>query len=612
MSLVIRRGVVLPCVCAFALFCTPQTNAVDLNASSILSPAGAVRITRSGLDALASSVGPLTASALGAMGSDFVLKVPSSNTTLPIGPITAAAEVCPPTLGGTCTLHIDLAQAEARLDGVAPNVLATSIQAPIRLDDLTLRIQSPLSAQAIIAHVGYGIGTCVAGKPNVVAVSRPLRFSLPFAREGRDGRAGLSRVDTARASVDASGLNANDVVLCADCGANDPGGICQAIVSSSAVRTAVTALIMQALPAAVQPALDQALCVQPVTSPSGTAICPGGSRPNTVGNRCVFKSEPTICVQRPLGSAQRLPALPPSRTDIDGLFALSGALDPAPSSPADNTPYPGHTPNGLSWDLAVGARVGAVSPCVLPANLPSHPKLTSPAALHSATLPQGSADNAHFAVAFARGAIEFALFQAQQGGALCRDITSLDTPFLSAVTLGIVLPSLTKLGRTSSTPIMMRIRPTRPPKLTLPGDDHADATLGLAFDDFTIDVHVWIDARYVRVMTFQADLSVTTTLELKTENGAPVLKPKVGNIRTARAHVTNSELLTESPATIAATFAGLLQTVASQLVGSALPTLNLNDLLGPLGNVLRDLKLTKLHQDDDDYILVSGHFGGMP
>ncbi len=592
----------------FCVFCTPQTNAVTLRASDIRSPAGVTRITRAGLDALSVSAGPLIAAALGASGMPFSVKVPASTTTLPLGPITATADVCPAALDASCTLQVDLAQAITHLDGVAPNVLGVSMEAPVRVLDVAFSIAAPLLPQSIVAHVGYGNGTCVAGKPSVTAVKRSIALQLPIVKDEHPGRAGLSRVDTARVTVDASGLSANDLVVCANCGAIDPGGVCQSLVSSPVAKAALLAAMQAALPAAIGPALDNALCIAPAaTAPT----CPEASHPNTVNTRCVLDDDASVCAQRPLGTAQRLPALPPSRTDLDGLFALSAALDPAPAAAADNTPYLGHTPNGITAAVAIGTRVKTVSPCVLASSPPAPAVLTLPTSMRSDTLPPGSVQNAHFAIALARSSVESAMYAAQQSGTLCRDVSSADNALLSTQALSVLLPSVKDLGRGGNSPLLMRARPVRPPHVTFPGDDAAALTMHASFEDFTVDLYAWIDARYERVMTFTADVDMDAGFETSTASG-PTVKPRIKNLALARGRVTNAELLREEPAKIAAIFGGLVQTLAPQLLGSALPTLNLTDLAGPLAGVLKDFSLTKLHGTDDDYVLVTGHFGGGP
>ena len=105
-----------------------------------------------------------------------------------------------------------------------------------------------------------------------------------------------------------------------------------------------------------------------------------------------------------------------------------------------------------------------------------------------------------------------------------------------------------------------------------------DPLLHVHIPSFAIDFFAWVDDRYVRIMTLNADVELPLSLEV---DGTGSLTPVFGDLTTAFANVTvtNSDLLAESPEQLAQAFPMLLGIAVGQLTG-ALSGISLPALAG--------------------------------
>jgi hypothetical protein len=585
--------------------------------------AGALRITRAGLGVLATSVSAVGSGLIGGDGGagpalSFV--VPTSTTsgsidvlgvplpyTLSVCPAGADASATPP----TCTLDAQIAAGSLHLDAVTPDALTLSGTVPLRLRDL------PVDA-SLVGNValGFGQGSCNGATPQFDYGSFPVSVTLPLVPETVSPRAGITKVDAANAVVS---ITADPTALgvCGECAVGDT--VCNDVLD--AIETLAFPLILARVEAQVKSALAPSFCTVPDTTV--TPACPTGSSAGTGSGGtpvCLYDSAPATCVPVFFGTEGKLAAstilgtsfVPASAAPLDFLLAAGGALDPAPGAAADDQGYPGHTPNGATFSLLGGVRADMVSPCVPPIDLTAPTGLPLPTALTVDTVSGWPSDTPgpHVGVAFAARYLDYALASTYQSGALCLEVSTADVSALSTGLLSLLVPSLPSLTfEGSAAALQVRVRPGVPPTVTIGSgaDTGANSILTVHAPQLAFDFYVFSDDQYVRAFTFTADatipLSITTAKTKAHPSGG--LTPVVGEISFASAAVTNSELLSDSPASIAGGVQLALGVVVGQLF-TALPGIDPSTGLASLGLTIDvpGAGIQKVTEGGDDFLAV--------
>ena len=597
--------------------------------------AGAVRVTRAGLDVLASSASSLT-SRLGALvgdgggaeagadggapGLSFV--IPSSTRSGSIDvlgvPLPYTLQVCP---GGAdaaaspprCLLDVQIPAGSLHLDAVTPDALTLSGTVPVRLRDL------PIDATLIGAlSLGFGQGACNGAVPAFDYASFPVSVALPLVAETQAPRAGLTKVDTDRAVVTVT-ADPGSLGICGGCAAGDP--VCQTVLDT--VKDLAFGLILDQIESQVKAAIAPSFCTVP--QPSLSPSCPAGSTASSPGATasgvpvCLYDAAETTCVPVFFGTEGAISAstflgsyAPSTAAPLDFLVAAAGPLDPAPGAAADDQGYAGHTPNGMTLSLSGGISAEGVSPCVAPVDVTPPADLPLPVALETDTVTGWPSDVAgpHLGVAFAQRYLDYALARTYQSGALCLEVSTAQASALSTGLLSLLIPELpafTFEGGAAS--LDVRVRPGAPPTVTVGSatDNGANAILTVHASSLAFDFYVFSDDEYVRAFTFTADatipVSLTTAKTAANPDGG--LAPVVGQIGFANGAVTNSTLLAESPASIAGGIELVLGTVVGQLFTS-LPALIPSSALATYGLSLEvpSAGVQKVTQGTDDFVAV--------
>ncbi|MDR0967001.1 MAG: hypothetical protein LBM75_10995 [Myxococcales bacterium] len=231
-----------------------------------------------------------------------------------------------------------------------------------------------------------------------------------------------------------------------------------------------------------------------------------------------------------------------------------------------------------------GARAhpDAMAPCV--------PEMTPPQPVElsgSFDLSQGP-EGHQVAIALSEHVLNEALYQATRAGALCLDIGTETVALLSSTLFAGFVPSLSLLGQ--DLPMSLALRPAKAPRIVLGkgvvGGNGAieEPLLTLVIEDLSIDVHAFLDERYVRLFTLNVDVVAPVAAELGTNaSGQTTIKPILGQLSSMlvfnTAAETNSELLTEDIATLGAQL-GTLLSLGDSFVGGLLTAYPLPDVAG--------------------------------
>jgi uncharacterized protein (TIGR03382 family) len=177
-------------------------------------------------------------------------------------------------------------------------------------------------------------------------------------------------------------------------------------------------------------------------------------------------------------------------------------------------------------------------------------------------------------------------YAAYDGGFLCLTVGTRTIDLLTTDTLALVAGSLADF-LTESAPVALGLRPQAPPTITLGRntfiDDGAgnvsvdDPLLDINFSALELDFFASVHGHYVRLFTLVADVRLPIGLQV----GDGELIPVIGDVDNAFTNlsVKNSELLTETPADLAARFPAILQ-LALPALGDGLGGFELPELGG--------------------------------
>jgi hypothetical protein len=209
----------------------------------------------------------------------------------------------------------------------------------------------------------------------------------------------------------------------------------------------------------------------------------------------------------------------------------------------------------------------------------------------------------HLGIGVHRSELDQLGWGAFDGGALCLDVGTPSVALLTAKTLSVVIPSLSDLTH-GDAPLFLVIRPHEPPTFTLgKGTFKMDGSGMNKIDDpllhihapkFSIDFYAFVDERYIRVMTLNADLEIPLGLDV---DAMGQITPILGDLTKAFTNVTvtNSELLSESPADLAKAFPSLLGLAGGQLTSVLKPIA----LPAVMGLNIKPVAITSTDPDPD-------------
>lgn len=591
--------------------------------------AASVRMTRPALDFLATNAPDLATNLLKAPNGQLNFGLP--DTTIPQSSLglgySIGAHLCPggadPTTG-RCTATVDIKQSTFQLDSLKPNALRVRGTIPLVLKDTPTEAKlvgsGILPDLNITLHIGYGSGGCSGGMPAVGPYRLPIEITLPIVPESVSPRDGYSKIDAQNASVNLDAINADQVQICSNCGF--ASALCSAITNSSFVKGFIVDQLKKGIDSQVKGLLADQLCTAP--TPTANPPCPTGSKPDAANAKCVYNSDASKCVPTLLGTdghidlSSALKSISPGATGgLDIGLAAGGAMKPLPGLDPDNTPYAGHTKNGVTLGMLGGAQPQPISTCVpkadiaLPTGIPIPDELTKD---DVGGFPAGTPPH-HLGLALSGRFLNYALGSAYNSGVLCLGVTTEQIDQLNSGLLSLLIPSIKKLSfEQKPTSLAIATRPQTPPELKVGGGTNVktDPLLSISLKKFAVDFYVWSYDRYVRAFTFEGDVTVPVNLQTGKSDKNPKggILPSIGDLGIANAKVTNSDLLTDDPAAIA----GGLQSILSGLVGQALGGgLSPVDISGAASSLGLDLNvpqggIRKLTKDTDDFVGIFATF----
>ena len=617
---------------------------------SVIDNAASIRLTKSGLDQL-SALFPQVLTKLLKTDGTLSFDIPKSDVSDKLIDITVASvgvnvHICPngPDHGANpekCVASVNIGTANLHLDGVTPHAITLSGTLPLRLQDLPITVDGTYdvfgSSGTILSFsvdlgAGQAIGgnACNGGTPTFDYFPFPITVVLPIVDEPTAPRDGYTKIDLAHATITPT-LNKDNLGICGTCALdNIYGGLCNDLYGF--IKDQLFNTLTSQLTGALSGLLANQACMKSNTT--ATPPCPTGT--NDVAGTCRFGTAATAeCVPIELGLETKLDlssalaSISPGTTGaLDIALAGAGDLqvtapDGGVGQPADNTPYTGHTPNGITLAMLGGALPQPQSTCV-PAftNVPPTGIPIPDEMLQDGQPGWPAADplkGPNFGLALSGRFLNYAFGSVYNSGLLCLGITTEQLQQLQTGLLSVLIPSIKNLtfeGKGAS--VAITTRPQTPPKVTLGSgkDVNSDPLIKIELDKFAVDFYVWSDDRYIRAFTFTGDLTVPINLSTAkdaTTNPNGGLLPVLGNLAIANATVTNSDLLTDNPATVASSLASILGGLGGQLVG-ALKPIDLASATSSYGVYLQIPAngIRKLSKGTDDYLGVFADLSDKP
>lgn len=323
-------------------------------------------------------------------------------------------------------------------------------------------------------------------------------------------------------------------------------------------------------------------------------VCPGNS---SVGNDGFCYDPSGECVSQLLGVETRL--------DLSALLesispGLRASLDVVLAIQDNSQGRSG----GYTMPMSAGFDSVTTNACVqeLPRDTLAAMGLQAPPSIP--LIPQflGDGDETHVQVGMSERAINWAAYQAWRSGMLCIQVTSqvdqqLATGLFSQFN---VVPSLAELLFPEGSVAMgIALRPALPPMLTFGDTTMDEPFVTVDLPQLSIDFYVYASDRFMRIMTYTADVTVGLDVTFDGANltfGTPA-------IETNNEEVTNSELLRDDPARLRDNM-GTIVGIASGFF--ELPVLDVTEQLSggelPIGLDLDERTLRRVSHGGETFI----------
>ena len=527
-----------------------------------------VRLTDAGIAYIEDHISDLVATFLPG-GLDF--PVPPTHTTTTFAGVSVDIDVCQ---AGDCMIH-----------GVI-NGFELIPMAPKRLQArLKIILDSRNSAGArrglpIKMRGGCGFGPCLVNTTCSADIdtrrgSRPdvgIIADIDFNEETHPARMGYTRIDIASATLDpAAGIEDADIDF------GGCSGFSGAIINllADTIKGQIVSQLAGQVDGLLQSAIGDQLCTTQgeFGCPTGTFADPADpTDPSavcrytaTAGSECV----PTLLGtdgQGDLGAQALAGFSPGAHAPVQYLLASGGEGEAINngmslfmyggflSTSRDFTSFPGHN---------------SCVPVIDPPALPTIPRVDT---FRGNTAP-GLADSPHLGIGIAQSYLDQVGYGIFDSGMLCIGTGTSLNQLLSTGLFGLIAPSLNNLAfPESSAALALNLRPQKPMSFDI-GTAPGDPLITVHLPELQIDFYVWSSERYIRFMTYQADIDIP--LNLVVMDG--MITPEIVSLTASNSSVTNSELLDEAPEDLAAAIQDILTMFADQLTsgvsGFALPDL---------------------------------------
>lgn len=587
--------------------------------------AASVRVSRPGLDFVEKNLPAVVTKMVNAPGGVLGFDIPQTDppktevANIGIGRILVDPVICeggadPAATPPKCHAAVGIGSSTFQIDSVTPNALKVKATIPLELEDTPVKVE--IRADPIIGgefgigsltlHIGYGNGGCNDGKPAVTPKALPVSVTIPLVEETTAPRQGYTKIDVDNAVIDLSGLSSDDVKVCSSCGFATE--VCSAVTNSGFVKGLVVDPLKDGLEGQVKGLLADSLCTAPVATLNPP--CPTGSAPDAANKKCVYNSDKNKCVSMLLGTDAHvdlgglLKSISPGTSGgLDFGLAANGAMKPFPNAAAGAG---GRTPNGVTLGMIGGVVAQPPSKCVPQANLtvPNGiplPDEVAPTAADAANAP-------HVGIALSGRFLDYSMGSVYNSGVLCLGVSSEQVDMLRAGLLSLIIPSLKSLTfQQGDAAAAISTRPQAPPSVKVGGGTNltSDPLLSITLPKFALDFYLWHLDRYVRVFTFEADLTIPVNLQTgkdPVKNPKGGILPAIGDIAVKNGKVTNADLLMDEPALVAGALQGLLGGLSKQLVGGGFSPIDLSGALSSFGLGMEITGIKKLTKGSDDFV----------
>jgi hypothetical protein len=568
--------------------------------------AGSARITESGVAFLEANLGAIAGPLVGGGAGGLSFPVPASGGQF-LGFINY--EICP---GGpdpnanppTCLAEIDLANAVMDLQPTAPHNLVIQGDIPLRIQDLPF--DSTLGGMTITLNNN---NACPGDAQEFAPIGVSINLSIEADPDMSHARYGYSRIKVSSVSINEDDIS--DAIKL-----NCDGFLGQI---ADLLKGVLIGQLLGGLSDTLVSSIEDQLCqkANPELSPS----CPTGT--TDVEGTCRYGSTADAeCVSIMLGLDGNLNLgeflsgiSPGTKGGLDILFAAGGH-----NSAGNGLVWGDVNPvnNGLTLGLYGGSEPTPISECVQQAVMPLPTGVPIPDELleNSVSGWPAGVDGPHVGIGLSERFFNYALGNAYNSGLLCLGL-AIDNPLLSSGTFGLLAPSLSDLGlQRESQSLALVVRPGAPPTVAF-GDGtnlQTDPSVRILMPQASVDFYIWSLDRFIRFMTVTVDLDVPMNLTVTPEGLVPVLQ----DVGVNNATVTNSALLSEDPATLAAAISDLVAGQVGSALGGGISPIDLNGMLSSLGLQLvipetvdgqGSPGLRKLTKGSDNYLGIFAGFG---
>jgi len=306
-----------------------------------------------------------------------------------------------------------------------------------------------------------------------------------------------------------------------------------------------------------------------------------------------------------------------ARVDVGTLLA---SFSPRTSGLMDYSMWAGGTAkaenSGMSIGAMTGFRAAVHNPCVPDCSKsgkcapPQKTAISWSPTLKLNKRPDGK--DFHVGIGVHRSTLDHGAYAFYSSGGLCLDIGSETVPQLTSSIFTLMLPSLKNITAGKNTPLVLAIRPRKPPTVALGKGTYTTDSKGkpqikepliiATAKDLAIDLYMMGDERYVRVFTIVTDFKLPLLLYA---NSKGQLQPMLGDLTKALSNIRleNNELMTEKPSVIT----GLLPTLismASGMLGDAIAPIDLPAMQG-IKLVLDNGSITSVDKSGSGYDMLA-------
>ena len=542
-----------------------------------------VRLTSSGVSFIENNIDAIVAQFLPG-GLDFAVPETGGRiaTVWPLPDITYT--VCGS--GTTCMVHGEIDSVD--ITPTAPNRLSIHLRVILdSRDGSGARASLPIDTSLGMLHADIDTR---AGSRTYVG----LTVNIDLAAETRAARAGYTRIVVSDATLTSGEELENEDISIT--GSGFGGTIISFFINL--FKGTIVGMLQDQVTGILQGAISSQLCTK-----AGDTGCPTGSTPDGAGPTatCNFTGT-TECVPMLLGTdgqgdlgAAFLGGFSPG-THGSGQFMLAAGGDGEAVNDGMSVFFYGgfRSTNG---DYTVSPGHNACVPALTPTSPRSgggtiadnwgggnRPSIARVDTFRSNT-PAGLATPPHVSIGLAEDYLNYSAFGAFDAGLLCIGAGTRLSQQISTGLFSILIGSLKNLSfPEEAAALAFSIRPQEPPRVTV-GTAAGEPTLALLLPSVQMDFYVWSQERYVRIMTYQADLNITINLTVD----AGQIVPMIGELTATNPSVTNSDLITEDPATLATTITSVLGSFAGSLGGSiapiSLPAISGFNLIVPPGGL---------------------------